>query len=84
MRPKGSSGVGKISEYFNRSDVRASFWLVVRCFEAECTKCCKWLFLPEEADVQLCPVVLSLCVETAPLVSPPPLPSCPPSLLCTV
>ena len=53
-----------MSEYFTRSKVRASFWL---CFEAEFTKCCKWLFLPGEADEQLCLVVQSLCVETAPI-----------------
>ena len=55
-----------MSEYFTRSEVRASFWLFVRCFEAEFTKCCKWLFLPEEANEQLCLVVQSLCVESAP------------------
>ena len=42
--------------------MRASFRLAVRCSEAECTKPCKRLFLPKE----LCIVVLSLCVETAP------------------
>ena len=55
-----------MSEYFTRCEVRASFWLFVRCFEAEFTKCCKWLFLPGEAFEQLCLVVQSLCVETAP------------------
>eukprot|EP00731_Ephydatia_muelleri_P032120 Em0023g627a len=35
---RGSCGVGKMSEYFNRSEVRAFVWLVVRCFEAEFAK----------------------------------------------
>ncbi|KAL5457463.1 hypothetical protein EMCRGX_G034726 [Ephydatia muelleri] len=35
---KGSCGVGKMSEYFNRSEVRAFVWLVVRCFEVVFSK----------------------------------------------